>query len=126
MSKFVTFFKKAMPVLVIVALLVVPMVASAQRSGIGVVPEGELSEQGIVNLIQKVVNFLIFVSGAIAVIFVVISGLMYIFSGGDAEKAGKARSMLLNGLIGLAIIIGAYVIVQTVASLVINWLGGGN
>ena len=51
-------------------------------------------------------------------IWIVISGIRYLFAGGEPEAAQKARTMLWNGIIGLIIIVGAFIIVETVLKLV--------
>ncbi len=57
-------------------------------------------------IIQLVLGFL----GLVFVILTVYAGFMYMMSGGEAEKAKKARSLLINAIIGTAIIISAWAI----------------
>jgi hypothetical protein len=50
----------------------------------------------------------------LAVIYLVISGIQYITSGGDATKAENARKGIVNAVIGIVVIL--------VALLIINWV----
>lgn len=50
-----------------------------------------------------VLDMLIRIAGFVAVISIIISGIMYITSTGEPEKAASARRRLTNSLIGLAI-----------------------
>lgn len=50
-----------------------------------------------------VLEMLLRVAGFAAVISIIISGILYITSNGNSEKASKALSRLYNSLIGLAI-----------------------
>jgi len=56
------------------------------------------------------------VVGALALLMITISGLRYITSAGDAQKAAKARTGLVNSLVGLAIAISAEAIVAFVVN----------
>lgn len=70
--------------------------------------------QNASDLIINIINILLSVVMAIDVLFIIIGGYQYITSAGNAEKATTGRKTLVNALIGLAIIILAYVIVSVV------------
>ena len=70
--------------------------------------------QDLPTLIRTVINWALYLSAIVAVIFIIIGGFMYITSAGDPAKATKGRTTLVNALIGLAIIILSYMIVQVV------------
>ncbi len=61
----------------------------------------------------------------IAALMVVISGVMFFAAVGDPGKVGKAKSLLTSVIIGLAIIYGAYLLINTffVAMGVAEWTG---
>lgn len=52
--------------------------------------------------------------GALAVLMIVISGLRYILSDGDAQKVSKAKNGIIYALAGLAIALAAEAIVAFV------------
>jgi hypothetical protein len=76
---------------------------------------------GVWDAVGTVTTWLLMAVGAICVIFIVLGGIRYATSGGDADKVKKAKNTLLYALIGLAIAILANVIV----SLVTNTLSNG-
>jgi len=78
-----------------------------------VVTEGNL---GL--FIQAIVNWILVIAGALAVIYLVYGGILYITAGGDAEKATKGRTAVINAIIGVVIILLAYIIVRWVGNLV--------
>lgn len=112
------------------ALLFLPLVAQAQSSttdGLdqlqnasgGQLPTAGVdvsTPEGVINVIAQIINWALYLSGAIAVIFVIIGGYRYLTAGGNEETATKGRKSVVNALIGLVIIILAYVIVNAVAS----------
>lgn len=68
-------------------------------------------------LATRIVNWILVLAGMIAVIYLIYGGILYITAGGDAEKATKGRTAVINAVIGIAIILLALVIVQWVARL---------
>ncbi len=66
--------------------------------------------------IQNIVNLLFFLIGTIAVIVIIIGGIKFITSDGDASKIKSARETILYSVIGLIVAILAYAIVGFVIS----------
>ena len=71
-------------------------------------------------LIKTVINWLLGISFGIAVLFLIIGGFWYITSAGNEETAEKGRTTAINAIIGIVIIVLAYVIINVVANLVSN------
>ena len=65
-------------------------------------------------LIRKVVDVLLFVLGAIAVIMIVIGGIRYTISQGDSAAVTSAKNTILYAVIGLVVALLAYAIVHFV------------
>jgi len=65
-------------------------------------------------LIIKILNVLLTVAGLIAVLFIIIGGFQYILSGANEELAERGKKTLQNAIIGIVIIILAYVIVNVI------------
>lgn len=62
------------------------------------------------SLVKTIVNTLLFILGAISVIVIVISGIMFSTSAGDAGKVKKAKDAAMYAVIGLAIASFSYAI----------------
>lgn len=99
--------KKLLPVF-LVAFLAIPLVASA----IAVDPINTICQ-----IFQVVKVILASIGFGIAVIIIIIGGIQYMTAGGDTEKAGKARKMIVNGLIGFVIVLAAIFILALVQGL---------
>ena len=65
-------------------------------------------------LIVKITRIIAFVAGAAAVVIIMLSGLQYINSAGDATKATQARNGIIYALVGLIVIISAQYIISLV------------
>ncbi len=72
-----------------------------------------LSVNGI---IIKVINWILAIVLAVDVLMIIIGGFLYVTAGGDDGRAKKGRATVLNAIIGLVIIIMAYVIANVVAN----------
>ena len=64
------------------------------------------------NIVNTIVNVLLYILGAIAVIMIVIGGIMYTTSGGDAGNIKKAKDTILYSVVGLVVAILAFAIVN--------------
>lgn len=73
------------------------------------------STSDITVVFTKVVNTILYVLGAIAVIMIVIGGIRYVTSGGDASGVTAAKNTILYAVIGLIVAILAFAIVNFVA-----------
>lgn len=73
-------------------------------------------DDGVENLIATIVRLLSFFIGVAAVIMIMVAGFKYVTAGGDANKAGNAKSTLIYALIGLVIAALAQIIVRWVLS----------
>ena len=72
---------------------------------------GETQVNGI---IKTIVEVLLTAVGAISIIMIVIGGILFALSSGDAQKAAKARSTVLYAVVGLAVSLFASAIVNFV------------
>lgn len=63
-------------------------------------------------LFGGILNIIYFLVGATAVIMLIVGGLMYVGSAGNQETAKKARSIIVSAVIGLVIVLLAFVITQ--------------
>ena len=71
---------------------------------------------GLVSLAVIVLNWILGVAGLVAVIFLIWGGFRYLTAGGNEDSTKAARTTIINALIGLVIIILAYVIVSVVVN----------
>jgi magnesium-transporting ATPase (P-type) len=87
---------------------------SAVCGGVGI-GSGASDCTGTTNLddtIKLIINILSVIVGIAAVIMIILGGLKFITSNGDANKIGSAKNTLLYAIIGLVIVVLAQVIVR--------------
>ncbi len=59
-------------------------------------------------LLLNALNLTYFLAGIIAVITIIVAGIMYTSSAGDAGRIGKAKNLLTYSIVGLIIILAAF------------------
>jgi putative exporter of polyketide antibiotics len=64
--------------------------------------------------IKTIVNMILYILGAIAVIMIVIGGVKYTTSNGDSSAISSAKNTILYAVVGLVVAILAYAIVNFV------------
>jgi hypothetical protein len=64
----------------------------------------------------KIINTLIFVTGSVSVLMIVIGGLRYAISGGDQGAINSAKNTILYAVVGLIMSLMGYAIVNFVLS----------
>lgn len=66
---------------------------------------------------QNVLIFLFLILGAVAAILIVISGLKFLTSGGDAKQIEGARHTLTYAIIGLIVVLLSFFIINLIADI---------
>jgi len=79
---------------------------------------GLLGSSNLVELIKNIINILLYIGGAIAVLFVIIGGYQYLTSGGNEEAAEKGRKTVTNAVIGIILMAMAFTIINVVVGTV--------
>ncbi len=105
------------------AALAVLFLDIAQAHALGTISDGAgaargqeqpLDLFGDAGVFSKISSVLLFIVGAIAVIMIVIGGLRYVISGGDASQVQAAKNTILYALVGVIVAILAYAAVNFV------------
>ena len=71
-------------------------------------------DSDVVGHVTNIINAVIGVLGIACVIIIIVGGIGYMTSAGDSGKVKKAKDTILYGLIGLAVCVLAFAIVNWV------------
>ena len=71
-----------------------------------------LSGQDIRIVIAKIIRAVLGLLGIVVVVIIIYAGYEIMLSGGDEEKINRGKKILMNAVIGLAIILSSFIIVQ--------------
>jgi hypothetical protein len=69
---------------------------------------------------QTVSNTLIFLVGAVSVVFLIIGGLRYVISNGDSKQVEAAKNTILYAIIGIVVAVISFALVQFVIHALAN------
>lgn len=67
-------------------------------------------------VLGNILDFLLSVFGILAILALAVAGLMYLLSSGDAERATQAKRAAMYAGVGVAVAIGALVIIRQIGS----------
>lgn len=143
MKSLMTFINKAKSSLLLVPALALaigfaaPVAVGAQAScstdGSGGIQAGVACSKGdgtpdnlfgAGGIFTTIVNILLYIIGAIAVIMLIIGGIRYVTSGGDSSAVTAAKNTILYAIIGIIIALLAYAIVNFVLTSLLAGVGG--
>ena len=94
----------------VIALVVLPALTLAQAPG--------PATQRLVQIINRLINWMTIVLIAVAVAFIVYAAWLYLTSGGDPEKIKTANRVILYAVVAVAVALLAYVFIAVVRALV--------
>ncbi len=77
--------------------------------------DGVATLQCLPVVFKLVLNWLLILSGAVALVFVILSGISYITSGGDQKKLDNAKHTLTYAILGLFIIFVSIFIIRIIS-----------
>ena len=69
-----------------------------------------ISTEGADGIVIDVLNTAYFIAGIAAIIVIVIAGLLYTISDGDSAKVTRAKNAIVYAVVGLIIVLSAFVI----------------
>jgi hypothetical protein len=74
------------------------------------------SLQDSLGLITNIIRIILYLSGALGIIFLIVGGIYYVLSAGDPSRIKRAKEILVNVITGLVIILVAYAVVTYISS----------
>ncbi len=115
--------KKYLPIIVpvlLVALVLVPAAASALNLGNEYIQNfGETigaGEADVGTAVGRIINIVLSILGLIATVLIIVGGFQWMMSGGNEEKIGEAKKLMMAGVVGLIIVVLAYAIANFLIS----------
>jgi len=123
-------FKRAkiiLPLAILIGLFFIPCHLRAQTEmGVGLEEMGAvagLAATPLPVILGRIVKVIISVSGLALALIIIYAGVLWMRSGGEAEKINRAKKMMIAALIGLAIIIFSYAITSFILGALEQALG---
>ena len=85
-------------------------------------PNGTISNKTdeIRTMIGNIIGYILAMVGVILLVQIIFAGYSWMMSGGNEEKIKKAKDKILHSIIGLAIILAAYILVSSIFSMLLG------
>jgi|GEM_PF-728496 len=93
-----------------------PVLAQTQDFGLGAAQTFGLPTMDLRQIIVNIIRAALGLLGMVAVIIVLYAGFQWMIAGDDAKKVENSKKTMINGAIGLLIIVSAYTIVSFIFS----------
>lgn len=74
--------------------------------------EGNYTLDDMVMIMVRASSWILGIVGSLALLMFIYGGFMFLISAGSSEKIGKAKTILIAAVIGLAIVFGSYLIIK--------------
>lgn len=78
--------------------------------------EGVATIQCIVPMVERVIQGVLALSGVALFVMLVIGGYNFLLSGGDQKKLEMAKGTITGALLGLVVMVVAFLIIKTIAN----------
>lgn len=121
MTKKISTRKFAVNAIVFLGMTALPLLAFA-----AILPDRLISCDGtkespcdfkaLIKLVQNIINFLVYMSAPVAAVAFAWAGVLYLTAAGDETKIGKAHTIFTDVLIGLGIVLSAWLIVKLIVT----------
>jgi len=106
-------------------LLTAPILALAQTSNPCTLQGANSSGNGAASQLPRCINQIyvwsLGVAALLALLMMIIGGYYYMTSSGNAERASTGTEMIWSSIIGLALLFGAYLILNTINPDLVNF-----
>ena len=115
-------YLKAITLLALLGLVVLPQIASAVSLDVGISYGAAtgLGTKDIRETIASIIRVTMGLLGIVAVVIILLGGFKWMTAGGNEDKVKEAKRLLVAGIIGLVIILTAYAIATFVVLSIIN------
>lgn len=107
----------------LLVLLVLPLVAQAEilnGAGLGALTGTGLPTTAPGVLIGQIISWLLGLIGVILIALIVYGGVLYMTAAGNEEQADKAKKILTYSVVGVAIVVVAWIVADYVLSALLS------
>jgi len=90
------------------------------------VPASVSAAKSATEVAQGILNFLLSITGLLAMLMMVIGGLMFFAAAGDEKRAETAKNIVKYSIMGVALAVTSLIIIRTIAGLFTGSSGSGS
>lgn len=80
-------------------------------------------EYSLNDYVTYIYNFVAMAVGIIGVLMFLVGGFQYMISAGNKAVSGEAKKTMINAIIGIVLVLGAYIFLSTINKQLVNFEG---
>lgn len=104
---------------IVLSILILPLAASAQLDlGLDTAADVGLGDKPLKESINSIIQIALSFLGILAVVIILWGGFIWMTAAGDEGKVDKAKKLIISGIVGIVIILSAYIIANFVITAV--------
>ena len=96
-------------------------IMAAQKTIDKIMPKEAVTSTNISGMIGKAISILLGIIGSVSLIIFLYSGIMWMTSGGNDQKVGKAQQSMIWAALGIFVVFISYILVKYVIEGVNPW-----
>lgn len=105
-------------------MLLPAKVLAAWKLEVGIIPPlNQGSEVSLNQYVTGIYNFSAMAVGIIGVLMFLVGGFQYMISAGNRGMSGEAKKTMINAVVGIVLVLGAYLLLSTINKELINFQG---
>lgn len=112
--------RKFLPIILLV-LVIFPILAFAQSNPCQVTSGGVTTPDALPKCVNQIYVWSLGVAALLALLMIVLGGYYYMTAAGNAEQSSKGVEMIWASIIGLALLFGAYLLLNTINPDLVNF-----
>jgi len=109
-------------IIITLILLIAPLVAFAQAQAVNPCSiAGGVAPNSLPRCINQIYIWSLGVGSLLALLMIIIGGYYYMTAAGNAERSSTGTEMIWSSIIGLALLFGAYLLLNTINPDLVNF-----
>lgn len=107
-----------------VTILLLPFkVLAGWKLEVPIPPMKSGAEVTLSDYVTNIYNFVAMAVGIIGVLMFLVGGFQYMISAGNKSVSGEAKKTMINAIIGIVLVLAAYIFLSTINKQLVNFEG---
>lgn len=107
----------------VTVLLLPGKVFAAWKLEVPIPPMKPGEEVSLSDYVTNIYNFVAMAVGIVGVLMFLVGGFQYMISAGNKSVSGEAKKTMINAIVGIVLVLAAYVFLSTINKQLVNFEG---
>jgi len=116
-------FKNIFNLIILTALLLPLRTFAGWKLEVPIPPMKSGEDINLSDYVSNIYNFVAMAVGIIGVLMFLVGGFQYMISAGNKAVSSEAKKTMINAIIGIVLVLAAYVLLSTINKQLVNFQG---